>query len=142
MKTYNATAETAQHHWYVVDAADKTLGRISTVIASYLRGKHKPEFAPNVDTGDYIVVINAEKVQVTGNKTKDKIYHSHTGYPGGLKSISFEKLIEKAPERTIQNAVKGMLPKGPLGRAMFKKLKVYAGQNHPHSAQTPQTLDI
>jgi|TARA_B100001093_G_scaffold101652_1_gene93884 large subunit ribosomal protein L13 len=142
MKTYNATAETAQHHWYVVDAADKTLGRISTVIASYLRGKHKPEFTPNVDTGDYIVVINAEKVQVTGNKTKDKIYHSHTGYPGGLKSISFEKLIEKAPERTIQNAVKGMLPKGPLGRAMFKKLKVYAGQNHPHSAQTPQTLDI
>lgn len=142
MKTYNATAETAQHHWYVVDAADKTLGRISTVIASYLRGKHKPEFTPNVDTGDYIVVINAEKVQVTGNKTKDKIYHSHTGYPGGLKSISFEKLIKKAPERTIQNAVKGMLPKGPLGRAMFKKLKVYAGQDHPHSAQTPQTLDI
>jgi large subunit ribosomal protein L13 len=142
MKTYNATAETAQHHWYVVDAADKTLGRISTVIASYLRGKHKPEFTPNVDTGDYIVVINAEKVKVTGNKTKDKIYHSHTGYPGGLKSISFEKLIEKAPERTIQNSVKGMLPKGPLGRAMFKKLKVYAGQNHPHSAQTPQTLDI
>jgi large subunit ribosomal protein L13 len=142
MKTYNATAETAQHHWYVVDAADKTLGRISTVIASYLRGKHKPEFTPNVDTGDYIVVINAEKVQVTGNKTKDKIYHSHTGYPGGLKSISFEKLIEKAPERTILNAVKGMLPKGPLGRAMFKKLKVYAGQNHPHSAQTPQTIDI
>ena len=142
MKTYNATAETAQHHWYIVDAADKTLGRISTVIATYLRGKHKPEFTPNVDTGDYIVVINAEKVQVTGNKTKDKIYHSHTGYPGGLKSISFEKLINKAPERTIQNAVKGMLPKGPLGRAMFKKLKVYAGQDHPHSAQTPQTLDI
>ena len=142
MKTYNATAETAQHHWYVVDAADKTLGRISTVIASYLRGKHKPEFTPNVDTGDYIVVINAEKVQVTGNKTQDKIYHNHTGYPGGLKSISFEKLIEKAPERTIQNAVKGMLPKGPLGRAMFKKLKVYAGQDHPHSAQEPQTLDI
>ena len=140
MKTYNATAETAQHHWYIVDAADKTLGRISTVIATYLRGKHKPEFTPNVDTGDYIVVINAEKVQVTGNKTKDKIYHSHTGYPGGLKSISFEKLIKKAPERTIQNAVKGMLPKGPLGRAMFKKLKVYAGQDHPHSAQTPQTL--
>jgi large subunit ribosomal protein L13 len=142
MKTYNATAETAQHHWYIVDAADKTLGRISTVIATYLRGKHKPEFTPNVDTGDYIVVINAEKVKVTGNKTKDKIYHSHTGYPGGLKSISFEKLIKKAPERTIQNAVKGMLPKGPLGRAMFKKLKVYAGQDHPHSAQTPQTLDI
>lgn len=142
MKTYSATAETAQHHWYIIDAADKTLGRISTIIASYLRGKHKPEFTPNVDTGDYIVVINAEKVQVTGNKAKDKIYHSHTGYPGGLKSISFEKLIEKAPERTIKNAVKGMLPKGPLGRAMFKKLKVYAGQDHPHSAQTPQILDI
>ena len=142
MKTYNATAETAQHHWYVVDAADKTLGRISTVIASYLRGKHKPEFTPNVDTGDYIVVINAEKVQVTGNKTKDKIYHSHTGYPGGLKSISCEKLSEKAPERTIQNAVKGMLPKGPRGRAMFKKRKVNAGQNQRKCAQRPKPLDI
>ncbi len=142
MKTYSAKAETVQHDWYIVDAADKTLGRMATVIASRLRGKHKPEYTPHVDTGDYIVVINAEKVQVTGNKAKDKIYHSHTGYPGGLKSISFEKLIEKAPERTIQSAVKGMLPKGPLGRAMFKKLKVYAGQVHPHSAQQPQDLNI
>ncbi|MBT3566485.1 MAG: 50S ribosomal protein L13 [Porticoccus sp.] len=142
MKTYSAKAETVQHDWYIVDAADKTLGRMATVIASRLRGKHKPEYTPHVDTGDYIVVINAEKVQVTGNKAKDKIYHSHTGYPGGLKSISFEKLIEKAPERTIQSAVKGMLPKGPLGRAMFKKLKVYAGQAHPHSAQQPQDLNI
>ena len=142
MKTYSATAETADHNWFVVDAADKTLGRIATVIASRLRGKHKPEFTPNVDTGDYIVVINAEKVHVTGNKAKDKIYHRHTGYPGGLKSITFEKLILKAPERTIQNAVKGMLPRGPLGRAMFKKLKVYAGQEHPHSAQQPQNLNI
>jgi len=142
MKTYSATAETAHHNWFIVDAADKTLGRIATVIASRLRGKHKPEFTPNVDTGDYIVVINAEKVHVTGNKTKDKIYHRHTGYPGGLKSITFEKLILKAPERTIQNAVKGMLPRGPLGRAMFKKLKVYAGQEHPHSAQQPQNLNI
>ena len=142
MKTYSATAETADHNWFVVDAADKTLGRIATVIASRLRGKHKPEFTSNVDTGDYIVVINAEKVHVTGNKAKDKIYHRHTGYPGGLKSITFEKLILKAPERTIQNAVKGMLPRGPLGRAMFKKLKVYAGQEHPHSAQQPQNLNI
>jgi|TARA_B110000503_G_scaffold46671_1_gene76186 large subunit ribosomal protein L13 len=142
MKTYSAKAETVQHDWYIVDAADKTLGRMATVIASRLRGKHKPEYTPHVDTGDYIVVINAEKVQVTGNKAKDKIYHSHTGYPGGLKSISFEKLIEKAPERTIQSAVKGMLPKGPLGRVMFKKLKVYAGQAHPHSAQQPQDLNI
>ena len=142
MKTYSAKAETVQHDWYIVDAADKTLGRMATVIASRLRGKHKPEYTPHVDTGDYIVVINAEKVQVTGNKAKDKIYHSHTGYPGGLKSISFEKLIEKAPERTIQSAVKGMLPKGPLGRAMFKKLKVYAGQAHPHSAQQPKDLNI
>ena len=142
MKTYSAKAETVQHDWYIVDAADKTVGRMATVIASRLRGKHKPEYTPHVDTGDYIVVINAEKVQVTGNKAKDKIYHSHTGYPGGLKSISFEKLIEKAPERTIQSAVKGMLPKGPLGRAMFKKLKVYAGQAHPHSAQQPQDLNI
>ena len=142
MKTYSAKAETVQHDWYIVDATDKTLGRMATVIASRLRGKHKPEYTPHVDTGDYIVVINAEKVQVTGNKAKDKIYHSHTGYPGGLKSISFEKLIEKAPERTIQSAVKGMSPKGPLGRAMFKKLKVYAGQVHPHSAQQPQDLNI
>ncbi len=142
MKTYSAKAETVQHDWYIVDATDKTLGRMATVIASRLRGKHKPEYTPHVDTGDYIVVINAEKIQVTGNKAKDKIYHSHTGYPGGLKSISFEKLIEKAPERTIQSAVKGMLPKGPLGRAMFKKLKVYAGQVHPHSAQQPQDLNI
>jgi large subunit ribosomal protein L13 len=142
MKTYSAKADTVEHDWYIVDAADKTLGRVATVIASRLRGKHKPEFTPHVDTGDYIVVINAEKVHVTGNKAKDKIYHSHTGYPGGLKSISFEKLIEKAPERTIQSAVKGMLPKGPLGRAMFKKLKVYAGQAHPHSAQQPQDLNI
>ena len=142
MKTYSATAEKADHNWFVVDAADKTLGRIATVIASRLRGKHKPEFTPNVDTGDYIVVINAEKVHVTGNKAKDKTYHRHTGYPGGLKSITFEKLILKAPERTIQNAVKGMLPRGPLGRAMFKKLKVYAGQEHPHSAQQPQNLNI
>jgi large subunit ribosomal protein L13 len=142
MKTYSAKAETVQRDWYIVDAADQTLGRLAVSIATRLRGKHKPEFTPHVDTGDYIVVVNAEKVRVTGNKAKDKIYHSHTGYPGGLKSISFEKLIDKAPERTIQSAVKGMLPKGPLGRAMFKKLKVYAGEEHPHTAQQPQDLNI
>lgn len=142
MKTFSAKAETVQRDWYIVDAADKTLGRLAVEIASRLRGKHKPEFTPHVDTGDYIVVVNAERVRVTGNKAKDKIYHHHTGYIGGLKSISFEKLIIKAPERTIQTAVKGMLPKGPLGRAMFKKLKVYAGTEHPHTAQQPQELNI
>lgn len=142
MKTYSAKPETVQRDWYIVDAADKTLGRLAVSIATRLRGKHKPEYTPHVDTGDYIVVVNADKVRVTGNKAKGKIYHSHTGYPGGLKSISFEKLMEKAPERTIQSAVKGMLPKGPLGRAMFKKLKVYAGGEHPHTAQQPQDLNI
>ncbi len=142
MKTYSAKPETVQRDWYIVDAADKTLGRLAAGIATRLRGKHKPEYTPHVDTGDYIVVVNVDKIRVTGNKAKGKIYHSHTGYPGGLKSISFEKLMEKAPERTIQNAVKGMLPKGPLGRAMFKKLKVYAGEEHPHAAQQPQDLNI
>ncbi|HEY8568339.1 MULTISPECIES: 50S ribosomal protein L13 [Microbulbifer] len=142
MKTYSAKPEAVTRDWYIVDAADKTLGRISAEIAHRLRGKHKPEYTPHVDTGDYIVVINAEKVRVTGNKAKDKIYHHHSGYPGGLKSISFEKLIDKAPERTIQSAVKGMLPKGPLGRAMFKKLKVYKGSEHPHAAQQPIELSI
>ncbi|WIO73749.1 50S ribosomal protein L13 [Porticoccaceae bacterium LTM1] len=142
MKTFSAKSESVQRDWYVVDAADKTLGRLAAEIAKRLRGKHKPEYTPHVDTGDYIVVTNVEKIRVTGNKAKDKIYHSHTGYPGGLKSISFEKLIDKAPERTLQNAVKGMLPKGPLGRAMFKKLKIYAGSEHPHAAQQPQELNI
>jgi large subunit ribosomal protein L13 len=142
MKTYSAKPETVQRDWYIVDAAYKTLGRLAAGIATRLRGKHKPEYTPHVDTGDYIVVVNVDKIRVTGNKAKGKIYHSHTGYPGGLKSISFEKLMEKAPERTIQNAVKGMLPKGPLGRAMFKKLKVYAGEEHPHTAQQPQDLNI
>ncbi len=142
MKTISAKPETVKRGWYVVDADGKTLGRMASEIAHRLRGKHKPEYTPHVDTGDYIVVINAEKVHVTGKKATGKIYHSHTGYPGGLKSISFEKLIEKAPERTIQSAVKGMLPKGPLGRAMFKKLKVYAGVDHPHTAQQPQELNI
>lgn len=142
MKTISANPATVKRDWYLIDAEGKTLGRMAAEIATRLRGKHKPEYTPHVDTGDYIVVVNAEKVRVTGNKAKDKIYHSHTGYPGGLKSISFEKLIDKAPERTIQSAVKGMLPKGPLGRAMFKKLKVYAGTEHPHAAQQPQELTL
>ena len=142
MKTYSAKAESVVHDWFIVDAAGKTLGRMAAEIASRLRGKHKPEYTPHVDTGDYIVVINAEKIRVTGNKATDKIYYHHTGFVGGIKSISFEKLIEKAPERTIQTAVKGMLPRGPLGRAMFKKLKVYAGNEHPHAAQQPKELNI
>ena len=142
MKTFSAKPAEVRRDWYVVDATGKTLGRLSTEIARRLRGKHKPEYTPHVDTGDYVVVINAEKVRVTGTKAKNKIYHSHTGYPGGLKSISFEKLIDKAPERVIQSAVKGMLPKGPLGRAMFKKLKIYAGPEHKHTAQQPVPLEL
>ena len=142
MKTYSAKAETVQRDWYVVDAEGKTLGRLATEIASRLRGKHKPEFTPHVDTGDYIVVVNAEKIAVTGNKATDKIYYSHTEYPGGIKDINFKGLIEKAPERVIQSAVKGMLPRGPLGREMFRKLKIYVGSEHPHSAQQPQQLDV
>lgn len=142
MKTFSAKSETVTRDWFVVDAADKTLGRLAAEIATRLRGKHKPEYTPHVDTGDYIVVVNAEKVRVTGKKTTDKIYHHHTGYPGGLKSISFEKLIDKAPERVLQGAVRGMLPNNPLGRAMFGKLKVYAGAEHPHAAQQPQELNI
>lgn len=142
MKTLSAKPESVRRDWYVVDAAGKTLGRLSSEIASRLRGKHKPEYTPHVDTGDYIVVVNAEKIAVTGKKTTDKMYHRHTGYIGGLKSISFDKLIVKAPEQIIETSVKGMLPKGPLGREMFKKLKVYAGENHPHTAQQPQALEI
>ncbi|HTN32863.1 MAG TPA: 50S ribosomal protein L13 [Marinobacter sp.] len=142
MKTLSAKPETVKRDWYVVDAAGKTLGRMSTEIALRLRGKHKPEYTPHVDTGDYIVVINASQVRVTGNKASGKMYYSHTGFPGGIKSINFEKLIEKAPEQIIQKSVKGMLPKGPLGRAMFKKLKIYAGTEHPHAAQQPKELDI
>ncbi len=142
MKTYTAKPESVKRDWYIVDAAGQTLGRLATEIASRLRGKHKPEYTPHVDTGDYIVVINAEKVCVTGKKTSDKIYYSHTGFPGGIKEISFEKLIDKAPERVLEAAVKGMLPRNPLGRDMYRKLKVYAGTNHPHTAQQPQELKI
>lgn len=142
MKTLSAKKETATHDWYVVDATDKTLGRLSTEIANRLRGKHKAEFTPHVDTGDYIVVVNAEKVKVTGKKGSDKMYYHHTGFPGGIKSISFDKLIDKAPERVIEKAVKGMMPKNKLSTAMLSKLKVYAGSEHPHTAQQPQILEI
>ncbi|WP_339899761.1 50S ribosomal protein L13 [uncultured Gilvimarinus sp.] len=142
MKTYSAKAESVVRDWFVIDAEGKTLGRMAAEIATRLRGKHKPEYTPHVDTGDYIVVINAEKVRVTGKKATDKMYYHHTGFIGGIKSISFEKLIDKAPERVIQRAVKGMLPRGPLGRTMFNKLKVYAGSEHPHTAQQPQELNL
>ncbi|RVU41874.1 50S ribosomal protein L13 [Rheinheimera riviphila] len=142
MKTFTAKPETVTRDWFVVDAAGKTLGRISTEIALRLRGKHKPEYTPHVDTGDYIIVVNADKVTVTGNKAKNKKYYSHSGFPGGIKEITFEKLLEKKPEMVLETAIKGMLPKGPLGRAMFRKLKVYAGAEHQHAAQQPQVLDI
>ncbi|HEY0922793.1 MULTISPECIES: 50S ribosomal protein L13 [Rheinheimera] len=142
MKTFTAKPESVTRDWFVVDASGKTLGRIATEIAARLRGKHKPEYTPHVDTGDYIIVVNAEKVAVTGNKAQNKMYYSHTGFPGGIKEISFEKLIAKKPEMVLELAIKGMLPKGPLGRAMFRKLKVYAGAEHQHAAQQPQVLDI
>ena len=142
MKTFSAKPAEVRRDWFVIDATDKTLGRMATEIARRLRGKHKPEYTPHVDTGDYIVVVNAEKVQVTGNKPKDKMYHRHTGYPGGLKSMPFEKMIQSHPERLIELTVKGMLPKNPLGRAMLIKLKVFAGPEHNHSAQQPQALEI
>lgn len=142
MKTYTAKKETARHNWYLVDATDKTLGRLATSVANHLRGKHKAEFTPHVDTGDYVVIVNADKVRVTGNKARDKQYYHHTGYPGGIKSISFEKLIVKAPERVIESAVKGMMPKNRLSRAMMGKLKIYAGGDHPHAAQQPKMLEV
>ena len=142
MKTFSAKSHEVQRDWFVLDATGKVLGRVAAEIARRLRGKHKPEFTPHVDTGDYIVVVNADKLRVTGNKAKDKLYHRHSGYPGGIYSTTFEKLQAKHPERVLQIAVKGMLPKGPLGYAMLKKMKVYAGGEHPHSAQQPKTLEI
>ena len=140
--TISAKPAEVRRDWFIVDANGKTLGRMATEIAHRLRGKHKAIYTPHVDTGDYIVVINAEKLRVSGNKLKDKLYYHHTGFPGGIKSISLEKQLDKAPERVIQSAVKGMLPKNILGRAMFRKLKVYAGEAHPHTAQQPKVLDI
>jgi large subunit ribosomal protein L13 len=142
MKTFSAKPAEVKRDWYVVDAEGKTLGRLASEIALRLRGKHKPEYTPHVDTGDYIIVINAEKIGVTGNKEKDKIYYRHTGYIGNLKSINLGKLRKTFPDRIITTAVKGMLPKNPLGRAMFKKLKVYAGSEHHHQAQQPKVLEI
>lgn len=142
MKTFSANPDSVKRDWYVVDAEGKTLGRLASEVAVRLRGKHKPEYTPHVDTGDYVVVINAEKVVVTGNKATDKIYYRHTGFPGGLKEASFEKVIERKPQLVIEKAVKGMLPRNPLGRAMARKLKVYAGAEHPHAAQQPQPLNI
>ena len=142
MKTQSVNKERASHDWYLVDADSKTLGRLSTQIAKRLRGKHKPEFTPHVDTGDYIVVINADKIHVTGKKETDKIYYHHTGFPGGIKSISLEKMRERSPEKILENAVKGMMPKNKLGRAMLLKLKVYAGTSHPHDAQQPTPLEL
>ena len=142
MKTFSAKPESVKRDWYVVDANQKVLGRLAAEIAHRLRGKHKPEYTPHVDTGDYIVVINAEKVAVTGNKATDKMYHHHTGHPGGIKSVNFNDMIQRHPTRVIQGAVKGMLPKNKLGRAMLSKLKVYAGDQHAHVAQQPKVLDI
>ncbi len=142
MKTFSAKPEDVRRDWYVVDATGKTLGRLSTEIARRLRGKHKPEYTPHVDTGDYIVVVNADKIRVTGNKMKDKMYHRYTGYIGNLKSMPLEKLMAQAPERAIEFAVKGMLPRNPLGRKMLSKLRVFAGPEHSHQAQQPQPLDI
>ena len=142
MKTFSAKPAEVRRDWYLVDATGKTLGRLSTEIARRLRGKHKPEYTPHVDTGDYIVVVNAEKIRVTGNKLKDKMYHHHTGYIGNLKSTNLEKLLDEAPERALQYAVKGMLPKGPLGRKMIGKLRVFAGPEHNHAAQQPIPLDV
>ena len=142
MKTFSAKADEINRSWFVIDAEGKTLGRMATEIAHRLRGKHKPEFTPHVDTGDYIVVVNAEKVAVTGNKLNQKIYHKHTGYIGNLKSTPLKDMLAKHPERVIEIAVKGMLPKNSLGRQMYRKLKVYAGSEHPHAAQEPKTLEI
>ena len=142
MGTFSAKASEVRRGWYLVDATDRTLGRLAANIASRLRGKHKPEFTPHVDTGDYIIVVNAEKIRATGNKLKDKMYHRHTGYIGNLKSVSLEKLLETHPERALTIAVKGMLPKNRLGSAMLRKLRVYRGTDHDHQSQQPQALEL
>jgi large subunit ribosomal protein L13 len=142
MKTFSAKPHEVQHGWYLVDGTDKVLGRMASEIARRLRGKHKAIFTPHVDTGDYIVVVNVDKIRVTGNKAEDKKYYRHTGYPGGINETNFSKMQDRFPGRALEKAVKGMLPKGPLGYAMIKKLKVYAGAEHPHAAQQPQSLEI
>jgi large subunit ribosomal protein L13 len=142
MKTFSAKAHEVQHDWFVVDGADKVLGRLAAEIAKRLRGKHKPEYTPHVDTGDFIVVVNAGQIRVTGNKANDKVYYRHSGYPGGISETNFSKMQDRFPGRALEKAVKGMLPKGPLGYAMIKKLKVYAEATHPHTAQQPKALEI
>ena len=142
MTTYSAIPSDIKRDWFLVDASGKTLGRLSSEIARRLRGKHKPEYTPHMDCGDYIVVINAKDIRVAGKKETDKVYYSYSGYPGGMKSITFGKLIKKKPEKIIETAVKGMLPKGPLGRQIYRKLKVYAGADHKHTSQQPQPLEI
>ena len=142
MKTFSAKAHEIKHDWFVVDAQDKVLGRLAAALAHRLRGKHKPEFTPHVDGGDYIVVVNVDKLKVTGNKVDGKLYHRHSGYPGGIYTTNFGKMQQRFPGRALEKAVKGMLPKGPLGYAMFRKLKVYAGPKHEHVAQQPQPLEI
>ena len=142
MKTFSATPQDIRREWLLVDATDKTLGRLATELAHRLRGKHKPTFTPHMDMGDHIVVVNAEKIKVTGNKLDDKYYHRFTGFIGNLKSVNLRKTLDTYPERAIQHAVKGMLPKNPLGRAMYKKLHVYAGPEHPHAAQQPKALEL
>ena len=142
MKTYVATPSTRERNWVLVDANGQTLGRLATQIADALRGKRKPTYTPHVDTGDFIVIVNADKIRVTGNKAEDKVYYRHSGYPGGIYATKFKDMQAKHPGRAIEKAVKGMLPKGPLGYAMIKKLKVYAGDTHPHAAQQPKALEI
>ena len=142
MKTYHAKPGEVEREWLVVDATDMVLGRLSTEIAQILKGKRKPQYTPHVDTGDFVIVINAEKIRLTGNKAETKIYYSHSGWIGGLKEVSFARMLEKHPERIIEKAVKGMLPKNTLGRAMNRKLKVYAGPNHPHAAQKPREIKL
>ena len=142
MKTFTAKPETIKRNWYIVDGKGKTLGRLATFLAHRLRGKHKTEYTPHVDTGDYLIVLNANKVCVTGNKRNDKLYYHYTGHVGGIKEVTFDKMMAKSPERILEIAIKGMLPKGPLGRTMLRKLKVYAGHEHKHAAQQPQVLEI
>ncbi len=142
IKTYSPTPKDIQHEWFVVDAKDKTLGRLATEVARILRGKHKPIYAPHMDTGDYVIIINCEKIRVTGDKLDSKMYYRHSGYPGGLKSVTLRQQLDRYPERVLHAAVRGMLPKNKLGRRMIKKLKIYAGDKHPHQAQQPKVLDI
>ena len=142
MTTFSAKPQDITHDWYVIDANEKVLGRLASAIAHRLRGKHKPIYTPHIDTGDFIIVTNVDKIRVTGNKAEDKLYHRHTGYPGGIRTTNFAKMQQRFPGRVLEKAVKGMLPKGPLGYAMIKKMKCYAGDAHPHSAQQPRTLEI